>query len=341
MAGQAPDTPSARVDANVRSSPWSGAVSVVVDGSAYSGVVIGARHVLTASHVAAGHAPSTVQVVVNLAAAGQTIAVTNVATYPGAAFPYDDLTVLRLAQAVPAGTAIYPIVDNPYPTGTQITLVGYGASGNGNTGPSVPGSASVKRIGKNVLDQYTDRLDASGRTSPFFLYDFDGPSGAGQLGGPTLGNATETCVAGGDSGSGVDGSYWLNAVPDLSNFYVPVQGSIYGDDPNPKVTEFNKKYKDVTKGDPSSQYVYPGYVLIDVWAKAVERAKTTDAAPVVAELEKMKSEATLFGPRTFSKDLHHQNQGRYLIVDTEQGKPRVVDQWTISEKIPVDYLVSK
>jgi len=33
---------------------------------------------------------------------------------------------------------------------------------------------------------------------------------------------------------------------------------------------FNKKYKEVTGGDPSSQYVYPGYVLIEVWAKAVE-----------------------------------------------------------------------
>ena len=143
------------------------------------------------------------------------------------------------------------------------------------------------------------------------------------------------------NGSGVDGSYWLNAVPDLSNFYVPVQGSIYGDDPNPQVTAFNKKYKDVTGGDPSSQYVYPGYVMIDVWAKAVERAKTTDAPAVVAELEKMKNEVTLFGPRSFSPDLHHQNQGRYLIVDTEAGKPHVVDQWTISEKIPVDYLVSK
>ena len=143
------------------------------------------------------------------------------------------------------------------------------------------------------------------------------------------------------NGSGVDGSYWLNAVPDLSNFYVPVQGSVYGDDPNPKVNEFNKKYKEVTGGDPSSQYVYPGYVLIDVWAKAVERAKSTDAAPVVAELEKMKDESTLFGPRTFTKDIHHQNQGRYLIVDTEAGKPKVIDQWTISDKIPLDYLVSK
>ena len=143
------------------------------------------------------------------------------------------------------------------------------------------------------------------------------------------------------NGSGVDGSYWLNATPDLSNFYVPVQGSVYGDDPNPKVNEFNKKYKEITGGDPSSQYVYPGYVLIDVWAKAVERAKSTDAAAVVAELEKMNNEPTLFGPRTFTKDIHHQNQGRYLIVDTEAGKPRVIDQWTISEKIPLDYLVSK
>ncbi|MGJ5177515.1 ABC transporter substrate-binding protein [Bradyrhizobium oligotrophicum] len=143
------------------------------------------------------------------------------------------------------------------------------------------------------------------------------------------------------NGSSMDGSYWLNAIPDLSNFYVPVQGSIYGDDPNPKVNEFNKKYKESTGGDPSSQYVYPGYVMIDVWAKAVERAKTTDAEKVVAELEKMTNEPTLFGPRTFTKELHHQNQGRYLIIGTDNGKPKVVDEWTISAKIPVDYLVSK
>ena len=137
------------------------------------------------------------------------------------------------------------------------------------------------------------------------------------------------------NGSGVDGSYWLSATPDLSNFFVPVQGSIYGDDPNPEVNTFNAKYKAATGGDPSSQYVYPGYVLIDVWAKAVERAKSTDADAVVAELEKMKDEKTLFGPRTFTNEIHHQNRGRYLIVETKAGKPGIVDEWTISEAIPV------
>jgi len=124
-------------------------------------------------------------------------------------------------------------------------------------------------------------------------------------------------------------------VPDLSNFYVPVQGSIYGDDPNPDVTAFNGKYKEATGGDPSTQYVYPGYVMIDVWAKAVERAGTTETAAVVAELEKMKDEPTLFGPRTFTNEIHHQNRARYLIVETNAGKPAVVDEWTISEPIPV------
>jgi branched-chain amino acid transport system substrate-binding protein len=137
------------------------------------------------------------------------------------------------------------------------------------------------------------------------------------------------------NGSGVDGSYWLSAVPDLSNFFVPVQGSIYGDDPNPEVTAFNAKYKEVTGGDPSTQYVYPGYVMIDVWAKAVERAGTTETTAVVAELEKMNAEPTLFGPRTFTSEIHHQNRARYLIVETNAGKPGVVDEWTISEAIPV------
>ncbi len=141
------------------------------------------------------------------------------------------------------------------------------------------------------------------------------------------------------NGSGVDGSYWLSAVPDLSNFFVPVQGSIYGDDPNPEVTAFNAKYREMTGSDPSTQYVYPGYVMIDVWARAVERAGTTEAAAVVAELEKMRDEPTLFGPRTFTSELHHQNRARYLIVETDQGQPRVIDEWTISEPIPVSALL--
>lgn len=143
------------------------------------------------------------------------------------------------------------------------------------------------------------------------------------------------------NGSAVDGSYWLDATPDLSGFVVPVQGSIYGDDPRPEIEAFNAAYEKATGGRPASQYAYPGYVLIDLWAKAVERAGTVDGAAVTAELEKMKDEPTAFGPRSFSPELHHQNSALMQIIEITGGKPARVDEWRISEPVPMDVLIAK
>ncbi len=143
------------------------------------------------------------------------------------------------------------------------------------------------------------------------------------------------------NGSAVDGSYWLDATPDLSGFVVPVQGSIYGDDPRPEVEAFNVAYEKATGARPASQYAYPGYVLIDLWAKAVERAGTVDGAAVTAELEKMKDEPTAFGPRSFSSELHHQNTALMQIIEITNGKPGRVDEWRISEPVPMDVLITK
>jgi branched-chain amino acid transport system substrate-binding protein len=140
------------------------------------------------------------------------------------------------------------------------------------------------------------------------------------------------------AGSTNDGNYWLDAVPNLSNMALPVQGSIYGDDPNPAVEEFNQAFEARWGERPSSQYTYPGYVMIEVWARAVERAGTTDAEAVVAELEKFRDEPTLFGPRTFTDELHHQNTGRYLIAEITNGEWGIVGEWTISEPVPMEIL---
>ena len=141
------------------------------------------------------------------------------------------------------------------------------------------------------------------------------------------------------NGSSMDGSYWLSAVPDLSNFFVAVQGSIYGDDPSADVNAFNKLFAEKTGAAPSSQYAYPGYVMVDVWAKAVERAGSADADDVVAELEKMDGEPTLFGPRTFTPELHHQNKATYKIIEVKGGKPAYAGEWTIPEAVPLDVLL--
>ncbi|MCA0270564.1 MAG: ABC transporter substrate-binding protein [Proteobacteria bacterium] len=143
------------------------------------------------------------------------------------------------------------------------------------------------------------------------------------------------------NGSAVDGSYWLEATPDLSGFVVPVQGSIYGDDPRPEVAAFNAAYKAKTGNSPASQYAYPGYILIDLWAKAVERAGTVDGAAVTVELEKMRDEPTAFGPRSFTSELHHQNTALMQIIEITGGKPARVDEWRISQPVPLDALMNK
>ena len=142
-------------------------------------------------------------------------------------------------------------------------------------------------------------------------------------------------------GSSMSGTYWLKAVPNLSGHYVPEQASIYGDDPNPAVIAFNKKYLAKYGAGVGSQYTYPGYVMVEMWAKAVKRAGTFDSAKVVAELEKFRNEPVLAGARTFTKTLHHQNYAPYLIVETTNGKPRVVESFLISEPVPMDVLFGK
>jgi hypothetical protein len=200
MAGAAPDAAGARVDANVATSPFAGVAAISINGSIYSGVVIAPQYILTAGHVVAAGSAAAMQVTLNPGPSPWTSGVLAATAYPTFSFPYDDLGILQLATPVPAGVPVYPLYSGPLQTGLILWLAGYGASGNGTTGVSIGPTAAVKRSGRNTLDALATTLDNSGSTSRFFEYDFDGPSGTGPLGGPTLGNAVETMVAYGDSG---------------------------------------------------------------------------------------------------------------------------------------------
>ena len=80
------------------------------------------------------------------------------------------------------------------------------------------------------------------------------------------------------SDTAMSDNYWLNAVPGLKGFYVPALMSLYGDDPRPQMNAFLKKYKARYGALPVSSYSVLGYSLIEEWAYAVKKAKTTDSA---------------------------------------------------------------
>jgi hypothetical protein len=85
-------------------------------------------------------------------------------------------------------------------SGEVLEMVGYGVSGFGDVGGvEVLPDFHVKRSGKNNADLFVVDDEGSG-LDEIFIYDFDGPTGTGLLGGATLGNDIETNVRGGDSG---------------------------------------------------------------------------------------------------------------------------------------------
>jgi branched-chain amino acid transport system substrate-binding protein len=103
---------------------------------------------------------------------------------------------------------------------------------------------------------------------------------------------------------GMDGEFWLDAVPNLSDFYWAAYTTISGEDPRPAVNEFLAKYEKEYGEQPLSQLALTGYANMQLWKSAVEEAKTTDAAAVAKVLNGYKDFPTVVGPVTFTKDVH-------------------------------------
>jgi hypothetical protein len=203
MAGAPPDTPAARVDANTTSSPWAGVGSLTVNGSTFSASAIGTRYVLTAAHVASGQQPANITFNLNYGSnLSHRIPAAAVFVHPRfSGVSQYDLAIVELAADIPAGVPIYSLYFGSISPGTTLELVGYGSSGQGSSGISVGADPAIKRTGRNAAEAFAAEADNPG-VPALFYYDFDGagaPNCLGLSGG--LGNAVETTVAGGDSGS--------------------------------------------------------------------------------------------------------------------------------------------
>ena len=139
------------------------------------------------------------------------------------------------------------------------------------------------------------------------------------------------------NGSSMDGTYWINSVPNRKDFYVPVQAVVSGD-PLATVQTLTTEYAAKYGKPPTTQYAYPIYAWLQLWGKAVTAAGTTDAAPVVAIMQKYTNEPTALGPRSFTPKMHIQTDIPLTIVDIADGKQTAVTQWRIKEPIPVAVL---
>lgn len=137
---------------------------------------------------------------------------------------------------------------------------------------------------------------------------------------------------------GMTDAYWLPAVQQLSNFYVPTYMSIFGDDPRPAIGRFLTAFAARYGARPESAYAVLGYSMMEQWALAVQRAGATAAPAVTAELEKFREEPLTVGPTTYSNQLHIQVNRPLLIMEVQNGKNKAIELWR-NELVPSTQLL--
>lgn len=118
-----------------------------------------------------------------------------------------------------------------------------------------------------------------------------------------------------------DGDYWLEAVPNLSDFYLVTYGSIFGNDTRPEVAQFMAKFEAKFGGAPTTSHALTGYSVIQGWSYAVEKAGTLDAEAVRPILESFVDVPLLAGPTTFTAEDHINMQRDLILLKVQDGKP--------------------
>lgn len=121
------------------------------------------------------------------------------------------------------------------------------------------------------------------------------------------------------SGTGMTGNFWLDAVPDLRDFWIPTIMSLSGDDPREEVNDFLEGYNERWGEEPSTEFSVLGYCSIEQWAQAVETAGSVEADAVVEVMNSFDEEPFTCGLTTYTDQLHIQVDRPQLIMRVEDG----------------------
>jgi branched-chain amino acid transport system substrate-binding protein len=133
------------------------------------------------------------------------------------------------------------------------------------------------------------------------------------------------------SGFGMDGAFWLGAVPDLSNFYFVTYASVFGDDPNTKVQDLLAAFKEKTGQDAATSGLITGASSVEAFKIAAEQAGSFDGAALAQALESFSNVDLTAGPTSFSPELHVNVTRPMAVMQIQDGKHSFIE-YTTAEK---------
>lgn len=146
--------------------------------------------------------------------------------------------------------------------------------------------------------------------------------GGGQVAKEIRDGGLETPII---SGFGMDGDFWVGAIPDLKDYYVVTYASKNGDDPDPAVNEYAKAYEAKYGALPDVGGFVTGPTTLQVILEAYNRAGSWDGDKLTAAIESLQDFPTLAGPSSFSEDLHINVERPMAVLVVEGGKLKHVE----------------
>jgi branched-chain amino acid transport system substrate-binding protein len=135
------------------------------------------------------------------------------------------------------------------------------------------------------------------------------------------------------SGIGMDGDYWIEATPDLSDFYLTAYASVKGDDPSEAVNDAVAEYEKRNGGPPAASFALTGAAIIEALQIAAERAGSVEGEALAEELQQFEEEELVVGPTTFTEEFHYALGRPMRILKFENGKLRFEELWEPTEVI--------
>ncbi len=130
------------------------------------------------------------------------------------------------------------------------------------------------------------------------------------------------------SGFGMDGDFWVGAIPGLSDYYVVTYAAKNGDDPDPAVNEAAVAYADEYGTPPDVGGFVTGPTTIQLILAAYEEAGSWDGDKLAEAMESFTEVPTLAGPSSFSPDLHINVERPMRVLVVKDGALAFVEQRT-------------
>jgi branched-chain amino acid transport system substrate-binding protein len=161
---------------------------------------------------------------------------------------------------------------------------------------SIVGKDTFQNSDASIAGQIT-RLRTSGKGADFILLGSYPPGGASAI--------RQIRAAGIDlpivGASAFDGTYWLSAVPGLTNFFYPAPLTQPG---NPWRSPFIVRYAKTFGKVPTITYPLMGYADVQTLALGIQKAHSIDGAKVAKAIETFREQLLVTGPTTYTGDCH-------------------------------------